>query len=108
MNQWGIPTEVESHLRHRDKQCVYCGIAFNSCGTRKSKPSWEHIINDVNIATNENIALCCISCNASKGAKLLSQWLDSPYCKSKSIRTDTVAAVIKEALQSTPINSDQT
>lgn len=102
-NQWGIPLEVETLVRGRDRKCVYCGIDFNSLeGSRKSKSSWEHIVNDIRINRENNIALCCISCNASKGAKTLEDWLKSDYCKRKGITKDSVAPVIQEAIRNPP------
>jgi len=102
-NQWGIPIEVEKLVRERDRRCVYCGIEFNSSEeSRKSKSSWEHIVNDMRINRENNIALCCISCNASKGAKILEDWLKSDYCKRKGITKDSVAPVIKEAIRNPP------
>lgn len=99
-NRWGIPKEVEEFVKKRDKSCVYCGIEFKlDEKSRKNKPSWEHIINDIRINGIDNIALCCMSCNASKGAKLLENWLESAYCKKKGITTRTVANVVKIALQ---------
>ena len=78
-NRWGIPKEVEIIVKQRDTNCVYCGIEFSSDNTNKSKASWEHITNDIRINGIDNIALCCMSCNASKGAKLLSIWLEGDY-----------------------------
>jgi hypothetical protein len=98
MNKWNIPDWLEREVIARDACCVYCGIKFGSCGTRKSKPSWEHIINDEHIITRENIALCCISCNASKGARLLADWIISTYCKNKNITPQSVSDVVKGAL----------
>ena len=66
---------------------------------RKPAATWEHIINDSSIVTRENIALCCCGCNASKGAKLLSEWLQSKYYAERGITPDTVADVIKQALR---------
>ncbi len=75
-NKWGIPTEVEEHVIERDSSCVYCGIEFKATdSSRKNKPSWEHIVNDIRINGTDNIALCCVSCNSSKGSKLLEDWL---------------------------------
>ncbi len=99
-NNWNIPLWLELEVRQRDKRCVYCGIEFTSSKvSKKTAPSWEHIINDAKIITRENIALCCCSCNASKGQKELSIWLESKYCKEKNINKDTVALIIKEALE---------
>lgn len=97
MNRWNIPSWLESEVIERDKNCVYCRIKFSN-DARSTKASWEHIINDENIINIENIALCCISCNASKCAKLLHDWLQTEYCKRKGINAETVAEVIKNAL----------
>lgn len=68
-------------------------------GPRKSVATWEHIINDASIVTRENIARCCVACNASKGSKKLSDWLLSNYCNVRGITKDTVADVVKRALK---------
>lgn len=95
-NRWGIPQEVESFVLSRDKICVYCGAEFTA--ERKFKPSWEHIINDVSIATVENIALCCVGCDASKGNKLLTDWLNSDNAKKRGVRKENLAQVVLNAL----------
>lgn len=102
-NRWGIPIEVEKFVKQRDITCVYCGVKFSKQSeNRKTKPSWEHIVNDVRINGIDNIALCCMSCNASKGAKLLEDWLESDYCKKKEINVNSVAQVVKEAIANPP------
>jgi hypothetical protein len=65
----------------------------------RAEATWEHIINDEAIVTRENIALCCRACNASKGSKKLSHWMGSSYCKSHGISKDTVAEIVRIALQ---------
>lgn len=98
-NGWKIPGWLEREIRERDKACVYCGEEFTSVEiSRRSAASWEHIINDATIITRENIALCCCGCNASKGQKPLSVWLQSKYCKERGINQDTVALVVKLAI----------
>ncbi len=102
-NRWGIPLEVENFVKQRDVACVYCSVEFSKeTVTRKTIPSWEHIVNDIRLNGIDNIALCCISCNASKGAKLLEDWLESDYCKRKEITVATVARVVKEAIANLP------
>ena len=64
-NSWGIPKAIEDAVLERDKSCVYCGCKFGS--ERAKKRSWEHIINDITITGLDNIALCCVGCNASRG-----------------------------------------
>ena len=72
MNRWNIPNWLEREVIARDRSCVYCGVEFTEqSASRRYRPSWEHIINDARIITRENIARCCIGCNASKGTKNL-------------------------------------
>lgn len=98
-NNWNIPDWLEQEVRERDQVCVYCGVKFASAKvSKKSAASWEHIINNAKIITRQNIALCCCGCNASKGQKQLSTWLQSKYCKAKGITADTVAPIIKQAI----------
>lgn len=102
-NRWGIPKDVEEFVTVRDVKCVYCGVVFSpENNSRKNKPTWEHIINDIRMNGIDNIALCCMSCNASKGAKLLEDWLESDYCKNKKITVNTVAEVVKMAIENPP------
>lgn len=100
-NKWGIPLSVEKLVQNRDKKCVYCNIEFDE-STRKTKPSWEHIVNDIRINGPDNITLCCISCNSSKGAKDLEDWFNTNYCKRKNINRETVAEVVQAALVEKP------
>lgn len=98
-NNWNIPSWLETMVRERDKVCVYCSNEFTPTKVSvKSSASWEHIINDANIITPENIALCCRGCNASKGQRKLSDWLQSKYCSDHNISADTVSAVVKQAI----------
>lgn len=96
MNNWGIPDELEKLVRSRDSKCIYCGKIFAEAEKRGDFPSWEHIINDARIISEDNIALCCISCNSSKGAKALIDWLNSGYCKRNSIEYKRLAPVVKK------------
>jgi 5-methylcytosine-specific restriction endonuclease McrA len=99
-NRWGIPKDVEISVLQRDLNCVYCGITFSeSQHNRKARRTWEHIINDIKVNGTDNIALCCGSCNASKGNKKLEDWLRSKYCENKKISNTTVAAVVKKHLE---------
>jgi len=101
-NRWGIPKEIELLVLYRDLTCVYCGITFNdSDKNRRTRKTWEHIINDIRINGAENIALCCGSCNASKGNKKLEDWLKSKYCETKKIAKGTVSDVVKKHLEKT-------
>ena len=102
MNKWHIPDWLENEVRARDIYCVYCGVQMLDRyipGTSRGRvATWEHIINDARIISRENIALCCASCNSSKGNKLLSEWIESDYCKIHGINNRSVAPVIAAAL----------
>ena len=99
-NRWGIPKIVEELVRQRDLNCVYCGISFNTnTYSYKTRPTWEHIINDIRINGPDNIALCCGSCNASKGKKILTEWLYGKYCLTKGITKDNVSTIVKQHLK---------
>jgi len=103
MNDWGIPDWLEEEVRERDKACVYCGVQMIDemppKGPRGAVAMWEHIVNNRHIITRENIALCCVACNSSKGTKELSNWMQSSYCQKRGINKDTVAEVVKKALE---------
>ena len=103
MNRWNIPDWLEQEVITRDTHCVYCGVEMQQAmprhGSRKTAATWEHILNDETIITRENIARCCVACNASKGKKQLSKWMESDYCKRKGITKSTVAEIIKRALE---------
>lgn len=88
-NKWNIPDWLENNVRKRDKTCVYCNQEFRN--NPKDKATWEHIDNNENNLSEKNIALCCASCNASKGIKTLKKWLSSNYCKSKGINKDSIS-----------------
>lgn len=103
MNRWDIPDWLECEVITRDRQCIYCGVSFElNAFFRGSMPTWEHIVNDAKIITRENIARCCSSCNASKGAKDLAIWLESAYCHAKGITYGNIADVARDTLNSPP------
>jgi hypothetical protein len=103
MNRWNIPAWLEREVVARDARCVYCGVSFEHFAQKRGdRPSWEHIVNDARIVTRDNIARCCMSCNASKGTKDLVIWLESAYCRARGISADSVADVIKAALLCPP------
>jgi hypothetical protein len=97
-NRWNIPAWLEREVVERDRSCIYCGFSFALASVRRERPSWEHIVNDAEIVTRENIALCCIGCNASKGTKSLDVWLRSRYCLERGISPYSIAAIARSAL----------
>lgn len=45
-------------------------------------PPWDNL---------KTIAICCSSCNSSRGNKLITEWFKSSFCKEKCIAAQTVA-----------------
>ena len=107
--RWKIPRELAMAVISRDEHCIYCRRVFEgSLHPRAACPSWEHIVNDARIITRENIARCCISCNASKGTKDVTAWLGSAYCSARGITAESVAPVVRAMLnQSGSVDASQ-
>jgi hypothetical protein len=98
---WKISRALAAQVIARDMACIYCRLVFSAPFTsRATCPSWEHIVNDVHLITLDNVALCCGSCNSSKGKKSLREWLQSGYCVRLRITEQSIAAVAKAALAS--------
>jgi hypothetical protein len=99
MNRWGIPPDLERLVRKRDRRCVYCRTRFVRPTKKNPRPrslaTWEHVDNDVRNLDPRNVALCCLSCNASKGARTLRVWLDSEYCRRRGISGRSVAGLFR-------------
>jgi hypothetical protein len=106
-NKFGIPEEVLSRIRLRDKNCVYCGKRMlhpfvstnrNDCATI------EHLNYDGPFYWREglradDLVLCCWTCNSSRGSKTLPDWFKTPYCVKRNINSSTVARPVKSYLK---------
>jgi len=103
-NDWNIPPWLEKKVKDRDKYCVYCNILLkeypHTKGNPRDKATFEHIDNNEKNISEENIAMCCSSCNSSKGPQKLQDWLksESPTFKKKKITEETIAPIIKKYL----------
>jgi hypothetical protein len=106
-NQFGIPRDVETRLRQRFKTCAYCRQPMQEhAGVRgcpKDKVTIEHMNWDgpfywADGLKEEDLVLCCGSCNSSRGKKTLLEWFASDYCKQKGITANTVADEVKQYL----------
>jgi hypothetical protein len=97
--KWKIPMDVALSVIARDLRCIYCNREYGEPqGPRALCPSWEHIINDESIVNLSNVALCCVGCNASKGAKPLGLWLGSKYCIEHNISRSSISEVALSVL----------
>ena len=92
-NKWNIPAEMEARIRKRDDRCVYCKIKFKD--NPKDEATWEHIDNNENNICEENVTLCCHSCNSSKGNKELLKWLHSSNKKKITRNSASLSEVVK-------------
>lgn len=101
-NNYNIPDWLEKKVKDRDKTCVYCNVKIKEYprakGTPGDKATFEHIDND-GPPSEDNIAMCCASCNSSKGVKRLLDWFGSSYCKERNIDKETVANVIRKYIE---------
>jgi 5-methylcytosine-specific restriction endonuclease McrA len=80
-NRYGIPEEDEKEIRARDKACVFCRVSMKrpSRAKRASEATIEHFNNDGPLRKKYNLAICCRSCNSSKGTRKLLAWFETPY-----------------------------
>lgn len=106
-NRHGIPKEVLSKIRERDVDCVYChkkmiypyekeNVADSATieHFRENGPFywWDGM-------NKEDLAICCGSCNASRGKKPLMVWFEEEYCARKGISVETVAEPVGKYIQ---------
>ena len=106
-NTWGIPTEMESAIRARDKLCVYCSRRMrahpHTRGTPADKATIEHlggpplypIYYEERGFDQGSIAICCGSCNSSRGGLPITDWFETDYCIEYGINAHTVAPVVE-------------
>ena len=105
-NKFGIPEEVLARIRSRDKNCVYCrkpmiypyvANCSKDCATIEHLNLggpfyWSHGLQE------EDIVLCCGSCNSSRGIQTLTDWFRTPYCIEKNVNPITVSAPVRSYL----------
>ena len=101
-NKYGIPKDDEEEIRARDKTCIYCHISMKGFphAMGPSGATIEHLNNDGSFDKKHNIAICCRSCNSSRGEKKLMDWFKSLYCIERNINEKTVAKPVKEYIRS--------
>ena len=101
-DRWKIPASLREHVKTRDRACVYCRCKMIEIAkpgeSRRRVATWEHIDNDIDHISAENICLCCMSCNASKGARSLTEWFAGDYCRNNKITPERVAEVVRQHL----------
>ena len=106
-NSFGIPEHVLSELRSRDKDCVYCRKTLIYPYVAKGSTNCatiEHLNCDgpflwSNGLQADDLAMCCGSCNSSRGIRTLTDWFRTPDCIEKNINANTVAAPVRSFLE---------
>jgi 5-methylcytosine-specific restriction endonuclease McrA len=107
-NYYGIPLTIVRTLRARDRRCVYCGRAMrahrHTRGTPGNKATIEHLNHRARWGESslDNLAICCGTCNSSRGNKPIAAWFASTYCDKHHITARTVAPVVKQFLRQHP------
>ena len=100
-NKYGLPEEELNKIKARDKTCVYCHKKMINDGSdpRTDWATIEHLNYLPPWNNPETVAICCWSCNASRGKKPLKDWFQSSYCKKKNINKDTVAEPVRNYIK---------
>lgn len=106
-NNFGIPEEVEQRIRHRDRVCVYCRETMIYPCVGDDRRKWatiEHFREEGPFywkkgLKEEDLAICCQSCNASRSRNKLLDWFKTSYCMEKKINEETVALPVKEYIK---------
>jgi len=98
MNRYGIPDAELDAIRARDQACVYCHKAMRDPADGGWRGDWatiEHLNSDPPFDDPATVAICCGSCNSSRGAKTIAEWFCSDYCRARRISLATVAEVVR-------------
>lgn len=101
-NKYGLPEDALKRVRARDKRCVYCGADMVQPRQGTSTCNWATIEHLNHLPPWDNpatIAICCGSCNSSRGAKPVLKWFASDYCRDKGIGPTTVARPVLEYIR---------
>ena len=102
LDKYGLRTEDVERVRKRDTLCVYCHkkmIYPYSTKNRKDSATIEHLNHLPPWNNPSTIAICCGSCNSSRGKQTITDWFSSSYCKTRNISFDTVAKSVQEYIQ---------
>ena len=85
-NNYGLPEGELKNIRARDLKCVYCHKDMKKPNPSIRRQDWatiEHMNYLPPWNNPKTVAICCFSCNASRGKKKLEDWFKSKYCLKK-------------------------
>ena len=97
-NSYGLPEEGLERVRQRDVHCVYCHkemVPNSAAKDKRDCPTIEHLNHLPPWDNIETVAICCWSCNSSRGNRLITQWFEGAYCRERNINYDTVAPAVR-------------
>ena len=100
-NKYGLPELELERVRARDVNCVYCDKAQKPPSPDVPASDWatiEHLNRFPPFNDPSTIAICCMSCNASRGNKKIIDWFETKYCRQHSIGLTTVAQSVLDFL----------
>ena len=69
------------------------------CGFRGDWATIEHLNYEPPWDDPTTVAICCGSCNSSRGNKPLLEWFNTEYCISRNINEKTVAEPVKNYIR---------
>ena len=105
-NSYWIPIKIELKIRLRDKKCVYCNkimLLKYKHSDHCNSPTIEHLSENPPFywkewLKEENVTICCGSCNSSRWVKKINEWFNTKYCINNNINENTVSTVVKSYL----------
>ena len=101
-NRYALPEKDLDNIRARDRACVYCHKTMIPSGSDGPRTDWatiEHLNHLPPWDNPETVAICCWSCNSSRGNRLLGDWFTGAYCRDRGIKEATVAKPVRKFLQ---------
>lgn len=101
-NRYGLRGKDLADIRDRDQTCVYCHKAMAPSGSDGPRSDWATIEQLNHLPPWDNprtVAICCWSCNSSRGNRILSEWFASEYNCSRGINESAVAKPVRDFLQ---------
>ena len=101
-NRYGLPEVDLIRIRQRDQLCVYCHKAMASSGSDDPRTNWatiEHLNHEPPWDDSTTVAICCGSCNSSRGNRLLRDWFKGDYCRTRGIDRMSVAKPVRDYLR---------
>ena len=98
-NIYGLPEKELERIRARDKKCVYCHKKMADPKSDAWRGDWatiEHLNHLPPWNNPDTVAICCSSCNSSRGNKTIISWFESRFCKEKNISLESVAKPVRD------------